>query len=92
MLYNDKLNSIFYTQIYKYIKCDTAFPHIPPHFIHSYQSNMIFDSDENIKYTYNIYQNENLKNSSNSICLYKEAINKLEYYEYKNSIKKNYKS
>lgn len=88
MLYNDNINSIFYTQIYKYIKCDTVFPDIPSHFIHTYHSNMMFDSDENIEYTYNIYQNKNLKNSSNSICLYKEAMNKLEYHEYKKIIKK----
>lgn len=83
MIHSNNLNSIFYTDINKAYKCDTFFPKIlDDKFSLVFKSNKIYDNNENVDYTYNIFQKKNNIEKTNPVELIKQTQHKL-YVNYK---------
>jgi len=76
MVYNSKLNGIFYTNIENYYDCDTFFPVIPNNFSLTYTSKNKVDETNTLEYNYNIYQNiHNYNDEKKNIALIRKTQN-----------------
>lgn len=69
-VYNDSLtnvlvDSIFYTEILSEYECDTFFPEIPDNFTNIYESKIIYDCNEEIKFK--VYKRDGSNISNNKL-------------------------
>lgn len=59
------IDSIFYTEIQNEYECDTFFPEIPNNFSNIYESQIIYDCNEEIKFK--VYKRDGSKISNNKL-------------------------
>lgn len=59
-LHSSMTESIFYTRILDYYKCDSFFPDIPDHFECVYNTQVFTDNKTDVGFQMSIYQNKNI--------------------------------
>ena len=74
-LHSSLTESIFYTRILDYYKCDSFFPDIPDHFECVYNTQVFTDNKTDVGFQMSIYQNKNINTPDKIMNVHRNILN-----------------